>query len=239
MNIITIMNYEFNSKQKNELFLCLHWIKQAKKWLKPTDNVFIYSSKVLPKVLIDEMPTNFKQCVTYGSKNLETSVPKDLSEMIWYKLYILCHFPYKALFLDADAIIMDDISELNNIELTINKPLLMIDHENNIIGHTAGKPPTVNSGSLLLNNLASTRFSWKNLIDFGRKIGFVYRYKNSNELIPGNDQALLQAYCDSIDYDYHNPVFDIKYNSCAGVTKKAKILHYWGPFKPWKMNMEI
>ena len=253
------MNYRFDDKQTNELELCLLWIKQAKLWLKPTDNVFIYSSKKLPQILTDEFLPNFKECITSGSKNLESSVPKEYTEMIWYKLYVLCHFPYRALFLDADAIITNDISELNDVYLSEQKPILMIDHEMDVHGHTLGKPPTINSGSMLLNNLSETTFCWNNLIEFGRKVGFIYRYKNSKEMIPGNDQALLQSYCEYLNYDYHDKVFNIKYNTCAkkishtykDSLKRMKlrseddpendiaINHYWGPFKPWKINCPL
>jgi lipopolysaccharide biosynthesis glycosyltransferase len=215
MNIITIMNYRFEDSQINELKLCLLWIKQAKLWLKPTDNVFIYTSKKLPKALTDEFLPNFKECISYGSPNLEPSAPKEYVEMIWYKLYILCTFPYKALFLDADAIIMDDISELEEIKLGDKYPIFMIDHEKDIKTHTDTKPPTINSGVVLFENLSATKFSWKNLIEFANKIGYVYRYKNSDKITPGNDQALLQAYCNNIEYDYYHPIFNIRYNTCS------------------------
>jgi lipopolysaccharide biosynthesis glycosyltransferase len=256
MNILTIMNYEFNQEQKKELALCLLWIRQAKIWLKPSDNVFIYSSKPLPETLIKEFLPNFKECITYGSQNLEPSAPKEYTEMIWYKLYILCHFPYKGLFLDSDAIIVNNISELEKIQLNINKPIYMIDHEIDIQNHTDNKPPTINSGSVLIHNLEETQFSWNKLITFAKKINFFYRYKHSTKCIPGNDQALLQTYCEYLDYDYHNPIFNIRYNTCAkkicyrykDSLKKIKmksidnfnndimINHYWGPFKPWKIN---
>jgi lipopolysaccharide biosynthesis glycosyltransferase len=253
------MNYRFDNSQTNELRLCLFWINQAKLWLKPTDNVFIYTSKKLPKILTDEFLPNFKECVSYGSSNLAPSVPKEFGEMIWYKLYILCHFPYKALFLDADAIIMNDISELENIKLTNKYPIFMIDHETDIKTHTDGNPATINSGVVLFENLSITKFSWKNLIEFGNKIGYTYRYKNSDKIIPGNDQALLQTYCENIGYDYHNPIFNIRYNTCSNkicyrykdskkriklksidnLTQDIIINHYWGPFKPWNINCPI
>lgn len=253
------MNYKFDNSQINELELCLLWINQAKIWLKSTDNVFIYTSKKLPKILTDEFLPNFKECIAHGSANLEPSVPKEFSEMIWYKLYILCHFPYKALFLDSDAIIMNDISELENIKLTNEYPIFMIDHETDIKTHTDDKPLTINSGSVLFQNLSQTKFSWKNLIEFANRIGYVYRYKNLNKIIPGNDQALLQAYCENIGYDYHHKIFDIKYNTCSNkisyryrdsqqrikcrsiddLSNDIAISHYWGPFKPWKINCPI
>jgi lipopolysaccharide biosynthesis glycosyltransferase len=259
MNIITIMDYRFDESQINELKLCLLWIKQAKLWLRPTDNVFIYTSKKLPKILIDEFLPNFKECISIGSPNLEPSCPKEFSEMIWYKLYILCHFPYDALFLDADAIIMNDISELEKIKLTNKHPIFMIDHETDIKTHTDKKPLTINSGVVLFKNLSQTKFSWKNLIEFGNRIGYIYRYKNSNEIIPGNDQALLQSYCEHIGYDYRHAIFDIRYNTCSkkisyiykdskkrikcksidDLSKDVSINHYWGPFKPWKINCSI
>jgi lipopolysaccharide biosynthesis glycosyltransferase len=259
MNIITIMNYRFDDSQINELKLCLLWIKQAKLWLNPTDNIFIYTSKKLPKILTDEFLPNFKECICYGSPNLEPSAPKQYVEMIWYKLYILCHFPYRALFLDADAFIMNDLSELENISLNKDRPITMTDHETDIQGHTAGLLPTINSGSLLFQNLSATKFSWNNLIEFGKKIGYLYRYKNDKQIIPGNDQSLLQTYCYYIEYDYHHPLFNIRYNTCSkkisyrytdfkerikcrsidDLSKDIAISHYWGPFKPWKINCPI
>ena len=157
MNIITIMDYRFDESQINELKLCLLWIRQAKLWLKPTDNIFVYTSKKLPKILTDQFLPNFKECISSGSPSLEPSAPKEYVEMIWYKLYILSHFPYRALFLDADAFIMNDLSELENINLNKDRPIIMIDHETDIEGHTAGLPPTINSGSLLFDNLSETK----------------------------------------------------------------------------------
>jgi lipopolysaccharide biosynthesis glycosyltransferase len=112
---------------------------------------------------------------------------------------------------------------------------------------------------MLFENLSTTKFSWENLIEFANKIGYIYRYKNSNKIIPGNDQALLQAYCENIGYDYHNPTFNIRYNTCSkkisyrykdskkrikcrsidDLSKDVVINHYWGPFKPWKINCPL
>jgi hypothetical protein len=108
--------------------------------------------------------------------------------------------------------------KLEKIKLTEKHPIFMIDHETDIKDHTDKKPPTINSGVVLFENLSKTKFSWENLIKFANKIGYVYKYKNSEEFIPGNDQALLQAYCENIDYDHHHPIFDIKYNTCSMIS---------------------
>ena len=259
MNIVTIMNYKFDNSQINELKLCLLWINQAKLWLKPKDNIFIYTSKKLPKILTDQFLPNFHEGIYIGSPNLEPSAPKEYTEMIWYKLYTICHFPYKALFLDADAIIVNDLSVLEQITLNTEKPIFMIDHERDIHGHTLDLPPTINSGVMLFNNLQQTKFNWNALIAFAQTIGFAYKYKHSTQHIPGNDQSLLQCYCNYINYNYSHKIFDIKFNTCAIKTKyKYKdylgriafrsidnlkeniyINHYWGPFKPWKINCPL
>ena len=154
---------------------------------------------------------------------------------------------------------MNDISELEKIKLTEKHPIFMIDHETDIKTHTDNKPPTINSGVVLFENLSETKFSWEHLIEFGNKIGYIYRYKNSDKIIPGNDQALLQAYCENIRYDYHHSIFNIRYNTCSkkisyrykdskkrtkcrsidDLTKDVVVNHYWGPFKPWNIDCPI
>ena len=76
---------------------------------------------------------------------------------------------------------------------------------------------------------------------------------------PGTDQALLDAYCMQIGYDFTHPDIGCEWNSCAGyglvdiddeynfnITYKnqdteypVKINHYWNEFKPWVINCPI
>jgi lipopolysaccharide biosynthesis glycosyltransferase len=66
---------------------------------------------------------------------------------------------------------------------------------------------------------------------------------------------VIKSYFDSIGYEYRHEKFGIHYNTCAeGVNifkdssgwkarnsngEAVKIVHYWGPFKPWSVGCPI
>lgn len=253
MNIVTIMNYDWSDV--NNSSMCLAWVRQAKQWMTTSDTAIIISKKRLPKFMEDEMASSktikFKQMIRNGipPENNLTYAPQCQTEMIWYKLYIMTQLKFPFLFIDADAMIVGDLSPLNLVFDT-RMPLVAIDHETDIPGHTDKYPPFINSGVIIFNDPEATFIDWFKMVEFGKRHNFSYRFPYSHKVVPGNDQALIYKYCIQNNYDYHNPFMGIIYNTCAGrITKtykendkwvactkagKVKILHYWWNYKPWK-----
>jgi hypothetical protein len=260
MNIVTIMNYDWNNI--NYFLMCFCWIKQAKKHLTQKDICFIFSKQELPKKLLKSMEQSetcqFKNCVVDG---IEDSIvlpsygclEKKYENNVKYKLFVTTHIEFTYFFIDADAFIVDCLQEVEDI--IYDKPATFIDHEI-VPGHTNKLPLFLNSGSFLINDPNKNVYNWEKIYDHGKKCGFSPVFKKTQEKIPGTDQAVIMSYFDKIGYNYHHKKFDIKYNTCAANVvfeykntsdeyqfrtqdTPVKIVHYWGPFKPWKVNCPI
>ena len=257
MNIVTIMNYDWSNK--NNLAMCYRWIEQADLWLESEDYCLIFSSCHLPKILLDRMDASkkckFKNCIREGFDRpviFPAGSSKYKGENFTYKLYVLCHINFPFLFIDSDAFIVSTLNKLKNIN--IDRPILAIDHEN-IQDITSSHPPFINSGVLLIDDPNKDIMNWDKLYAYSKKCGFVFRFKNTKQIIPGTDQSVLKSYFDLIDYDYSNPQFNYSYNTCSlevDFTKdqngnwqamkngnQIHIVHYWDKFKPWKIKCPI
>jgi len=266
MNIITIMNYDF----KNKLFLamCLTWLKQANEWLDDSDSVTIYSTSKIEQNIQKYAKTlnlNIKW-ITYTYSQLESDILKkvcyfngpNVAQFECYdKLFLFDKINEPCLFIDADAFITGPLNIFKNIILEDNRPLVMIDHERDIDGHTNKFPAFPNSGVMLINDPNKTFISTEKIAKYGETICYRYFFPGSYTVIPGNDQALLYSYCLENDYDYNHPLINNNYNSWAGRTEyyldrnnkwsaKNKITderifisHHWWRFKPWDSDYKI
>jgi len=260
MNIVTIMNYDWSSK--NHCAMCYAWIKQAQIWLEKKDLCVIFSKKPLPKFLIKLMEQStscrFKSCVRDGFDQpfvlpANALIEKRSSlENISYKLYIACNINFPFIFIDSDAFIVGSLSEVKNI-FDSDRKAVFIDHETDL-KETKYFPLFINSGFFVNNDIEKSILNWYNLYDYAKKCGFVFKFKNG-KVIPGTDQSLLKSYLDHIGYQYDSEIIDIKYNSFAGsVTKtkkvdnlwkcykdetEIKVIHFWSVFKPWAIGCPI
>lgn len=251
MNIVTLMDYDWGVD--NYSIMCLAWIKQAKQWLSKEDTVIILTTKVLPNFLEEEMKNSktalFRQQIIQYIDFCIPFVPQKYTEMILNKLNIMTKLNFPYLFVDADAMIVGDLNELNEV-FESKMPIAAIDHEKDIPEHTYELPPFINSGVIAINDPKGEFFNWDYLMKFAFDNNFSFRFPQINDIIPGNDQALIQRYCFIRNYDYHHPKMGTEYNTCAfriirtfkdsgnrwraaTANGEVKILHYWWDFKPW------
>jgi len=251
------MNYDMSVK--NYLAMCCNWIKQARMHLSRNDFCFIFLKKPPHPLLISfvNQDPRFRFCIREGFRDTRgVFFPLCLSHSdgknLTYKLHIACGLNFPFLFMDADTIILDSLQELE--PLFDEKPAIFIDHES-IKGHTENLPPFINSGVFMVNDPLKSLMNWDGILNHAYKCGFHCRFKGDGRHILGTDQSVIKSYFDSIGYDYKHEKFGIHYNTCAegvSMSKKSsgwiaknskgeavKIVHYWGPFKPWSLNCPV
>ena len=254
MNIVTIMNYDWNNK--NNVALCYLWIKQAELWLKETDTCIIFSKDLLPKILLDKMRSSktcqFKNTIHNGFDkkiNFPAGSFRSRGTNFTYKFFVICSISFPFIFMDADAIIVSDINKIREVHNNQSQPIICIDHEQDEQIKTANYPPFINSGVMLINDPQKKIINWNTIYDYGIKHRFMFYFRGSKQIIPGTDQAILKSYLDSIQYDYRHEEIDSSYNPCSfgvefsknntGVWEAYKnnqpmhIVHYWHNHKPW------
>ncbi len=245
------MNYDWSNVDTSAM--CVAWIRQAAHWLTKEDTVIILSKTRLPPFIEREMASSktaaFRHMTHPGYIDSTPGIPEEFIGMLRYKLFIMTQITFPFLFIDADAMIVGDLSPLKEV-FDCKLPMAGIDHEVDIPRHTLGKPPFLNSGILLVNDPDMKVMHWEKLMAFARRNNFLFRFPGTNVIVPGNDQALLYRYCDFLNYDYHHPAMGIEYNTCSikvtetvkedGVWKSrsengpVRIFHYWWTYKPWQ-----
>lgn len=258
MNIVTVMNY--NWSDKNYLALCYLWIQQAELHLTKEDNCIIFSHEPLPKILLDKMKLsstcNFKNCI-YKGFDKKIAFPagsfKSRGSNFTYKFSTICSITFPFIFIDADAILVSPIEKIRQVSTNQKQPIICIDHEKEEIINTAEYPSFINSGVLLVNDPGQKFINWKKIYEHGIKKRFIFYFRNSQQIIPGTDQAILKSYLDSINYNYTHPEIDSSYNACALDVELVKnndkweayknnnqihIVHYWHYYKPWNSTIK-
>jgi hypothetical protein len=258
LNLVTVMNYDLSDK--NYLVMCCNWIKQVGRNLSKYDSCFIFT-KSRPHPVLSSFATRdsrFRFCIREGMKDTKSVYFPMCSthsegENLTYKLYIACGLDFPFIFMDADTVMLEPLKELE--PLFDEMPAIFIDHEH-VKGHTDGFPPFINSGVFMVNDPCKSVFNWSNFLKHAEKCGFNCKFKGSNKHISGTDQSVIKSYFDSIGYAYDHEKFGIEYNTCAeGVVIKknktgrwiannskgdpVKVVHYWGPFKPWSVGCPI
>lgn len=257
MNLVTVMDYDWSDN--NYLTMCLTWIRQAKIHLSGEDSCFIFSGKKPHPSLraACDADGRFRFCVREGMRDssgvfFPACGPKSDGKNFTYKLHIACQLDFPFVFMDADAFIVHEISDLASV--LDDMPAAFVDHETDIKGHTEHYPPFINSGVFLVNDPSRTIMNWELILDHAKKCGFCFRFKDGRR-IPGTDQSVIKSYLDSIGYAYRHEKFGIHYNSCAACVtwtkdqsgwvakdfkgEVVKIAHYWGPFRPWSVPCPI
>jgi hypothetical protein len=266
MNIVTLMNYDWSCK--NNISLCLSWVKQANDWLNPKDKVIIMSEKDLPTIIKEFIS---KSRIEF-SFNIYVKQPKhyviiqnilknsglilDNRHVSFYeKLFILDNIDYPYVFIDADAFITNDLKPLR-LAFKSGQPLILSDHERDIKGHTDAYPPFPNSGVMVVNDPEKKFFNIDHILSYGQSTNFRYFFPGTFKQIPGFDQSLIFLYCLTNNYDYHSPYLTPNQNACAirveyylngnkwsardKFTKEdITISHHWWKFKPWGDKFKI
>jgi len=254
MNIVTVMNYDWDNK--NYVALCYLWIKQAELWLKETDCCIIFSRNSLPKILLDKMQSSktcqFRNSIHNGCDKkivFPSGSFKSRGANFTYKFSAICSISFPFVFIDADAIIVSDINKIREVHNNQSQPIICIDHEQDEQIKTANYPPFINSGVMLINDPYKEIINWNKIYDYGLKHRFIFYFRDSKQIIPGTDQAILKSYLDSIQYNYRHEEIDASYNPCSFGVKFSKnnngvweayknnqhmhIVHYWYEYKPW------
>lgn len=269
MNIVTIMNYNWNNI--NNINLCSVWINQAKLWLNKFDTVFIYSKQTLPKKLLALIDQSYNTClfkvvinpplnmrevsIHFGADHI-----KPISNHNFlFKLYVTSNISFPYLFIDADAFIVDHLQDLDNIFKNDHNRVFFIDHERNIPGETNMLESFINSGVFLMNDPEHLIYNWGSIIRFAKDTNFTCRFNKDSIIIPGTDQAIIKGYLDHIKYYYHHKNFGIEYNTYSAMINDwhrnkqglwqttlknnpnqiCKIVHYWGKNKPYSTKCPL
>ena len=227
MKLITIFNFP---DEDNYNKLCHWWLKQA---LENTDMpIEIWHQNNIDHLNFGEMSNPqvsvIKKYTLDLSGKIDSSLISDKSKHnVGFKLYNLCHEVQPFIFIDADAIIFENLEVL--IKASRRKPFIAVDHQD-ILGHTSHVPVKfLNSGLQVCSS--PELLNLENII----------RYQNLHHeyLVPGTDQSMLWTYFKHIEYDYTDDEIDWRWNNCAGFCddfEKICINHYWYKFKPWQIN---
>lgn len=227
MKLITIFNFP---DQENYNQLCRWWVKQA---LENSNlNIEIWHSGKTNHLEIKHDRIDFIQKKSINvSEFLNPNLVINKSQHnIGFKLFNLCNESDGFIFIDADAIILKNLSPLE--EASKRKPFIAVDHQD-IPGHTTHIPfRFLNSGVQACSDT--------NILNFEEIMKIQSSYNNF--IVPGTDQAALWTYFKHINYDYTDPEIDWKWNNCAGFIKNTEniaINHYWYNYKPWNINCPL
>lgn len=242
MNIVTIFDYDLellNNRVMLEMFIS-----------GILENCSQYSYKIY---IITNRPNQISKIFTHS--NIETInlkknpyfIPQNMPN-IKSKLYNLSSLDFDFIYLDLDTYVNADLNFL--WERRKDKPFISTLHQTNISKHTEGKKNFMNSGLQIISD--PSFLNYDDLYNFA--LGQEFKFDS-----PGTDQALLDAYCRQLGYDFTHPDIGCEWNSCAGyglvdiddeynfsITYKnkdteypVKINHYWNEFKPWVINCPI
>jgi hypothetical protein len=193
------MNYDW--RNSSNVRLCSIRIKQAKIWLTKFDTVYIYSKQRLHESLIKlteiSDTCSFKNIIVepfhpqtpihFGVTNNEIFS----NHNFLFKLHTTCNIYFPYLFLDADALIVDSLENLDDLFLNTRDSVFFIDHETNIPNETVFFDPFINSGVFLMNDPEHLIYNWKQIYKFSEKTNFKCKF-------PGSDQSMLKQYFEYI-----------------------------------------
>jgi hypothetical protein len=244
MNIVTIFDYNLdNPNNKTMLRMFISGIEE-------NCNRYPYKIWIITNQCgkINQIfSESFVKTIKSKSQQNNRFVPEKMPN-IKNKLYDLCSIDFDFIYLDVDMYINADLNFL--WERRKAKPFISTIHQKNIEGHIGEKNEFMNSGLQIVSD--PSFLNYDKLHDFAVKKNF--KFDN-----PGTDQALLDAYCNQIGYDFIHPEIGCEWNSCAGyglvdiddeynfhikyknqdTEYPVKINHYWNEFKPWIINCPI
>lgn len=250
INIVTIFDYDLkrypkNSELINRLKIMLKMFIGGIKINCKANSYKIYIITDDKELIKNYLNEDFIE--TIQIKRNEDYAPNNVKN----KLYNLCHLDFEFIYLDLDMYVNADLSFL--WEKRKEKPFIATIHQKNIYGknscHIGEKNAFMNSGLQIVSD--PSILNYNAIFNFGKKTNFAFPIK-------GTDQALLNEYFKSINYDFVHEKIGCEWNSCAGygyvfkynkkfkITYKnqdviytVKINHYWNEFKPWSINCPI
>jgi hypothetical protein len=172
-----------------------------------------------------------------------------------FKLPNLAQLPFPFLFIDADSAIFGDLHYL--WQRRHDKPWIGIDHQFVPGDARTHRSPFLNSGVQLVSDPAF--YDLDAILAAQNAVVPLSLHADYAKLAmfpcPGNDQAVLFRYFQSIGYNYTHPEIGPEWNSCAGVTDirhtdgawrafshsqtpnyQVHLVHYWSQFKPWAIE---
>lgn len=162
------------------------------------------------------------------------------------------------LYLDADTYVLGNLQYLWNRRGA--KPWIGINHQWVPDDPRTHRSPFLNSGVQLVSD--PDFYDLDAILAAQNAVVPLTRYaevpKSQMFPCPGQDQAVLFRYFQSIGYDYTHPDIGPEWNSCAGVTHvrqqsgswqgqtrgleteyPVQLIHYWSQFKPWAIGCPI
>ena len=235
MKLITIFNYPDEMKYND---LCWWWLDQAKKHACGLDIEVWYEHNV-PAAMVPGVRREQKDRMPLEDLLPPQLIDEKAKHNVGFKLYNLCREDEPFIFVDADAIIFDDLSPL--IDKSDDQPITMVNHQI-IEGHTKHIPfKFLNSGVQICSDPDFLNF--KKLMRSAREDG--------QYIVPGTDQAILYSYFKKRKYNYTHKDIGYGWNSCAGFTQEVDgkpvckglgkeypvhINHYWYNYKPWQID---
>lgn len=229
MKIITIFNFP---NQQNYNNLCRWWVNQCLKHSELDIEIW-YRDNIDHLKILNKRISFIKKDEVKISSLLKSNLISDKAQHnIGFKLYNLCKESEPFIFIDADAILLKNITPL--LDASKDKPFIAIDHQN-ITGHTSHIPyKFLNSGVQVCTDT--------NILDFNEIVKVQNLYKEF--VIPGTDQSMIWSYFKHIKYDYTHPKIDWRWNNCAGFVNvkdddSVAINHYWFNYKPWNINCSL
>ena len=176
MKLITIFNFP---NQENYNALCKWWVSQC---LENSElNIEIWHRDSINHLeLADDRIKLIKKGEIEISRFLKPNLISDKAQHnIGFKLYNLCQESEPFIFIDADAILLKDITPL--INASKDKPFIAINHQD-IPGHTSHIPYRfLNSGVQICSD--------PSILDFDEivKVQNIY----DNFVVPGTDQSMI------------------------------------------------
>ena len=227
MKIITIFNFPNQDNYNN---LCRWWLSQCIK-NSELDIEIWHRDSINHLELSDDRIKLIEKSEIEISRFLKSNLISDKAQHnIGFKLYNLCQESEPFIFIDADAILLKDITPL--INASKDKPFIAINHQD-IPGHTSHIPYRfLNSGVQICSD--------PSILDFDQIVKIQNLYDNF--IVPGTDQSMIWTYFKHMKYDYTHPKIDWRWNNCAGLDKNLDgiaINHYWYNFKPWNIKCKL
>lgn len=248
LHVVSIMNYPADQKflRMGQLFL---------------DSVLAHGADKITLLYEDSAPQLTPQQQRSGKIVLRQGHSVDVGHPhfnLRFKLPNLTQLDEPFLFLDADTLVLSDLHEL--WQYRHDKPWIGINHQWVPSDPRTHRTPFLNSGVQLVGeprfyHLAAILAAQNAVVPLSRHSEMA---KLEMFPCPGNDQAVLFRYFQSIGYDYTHPQIGPEWNSCAGVTQVSweqdhwqaqtvgleknhdvKLIHYWSQFKPWLIDCPI
>lgn len=242
MDIVTVFNYPDEENYNNMLKVWLTQIIQCKYKNNSIKDIIILTKGLSENIIsfINLLNVNYIVVKICEENNIIPPPNNKWKHNVGFKLYNLCLLKNPYIFIDADAIVLNDLND--PIIAAQDKPFIGVNHQT-IKGHTdMFNFEFMNTGFLIVND--------PSFLEYEKLLQTPIVFK-----CPGTDQMLINNYCKYIKYDYTHELIHYGWNSCAkykiynskgklvsyGIPEKHKVfvLHYWYKFKPWIMKCEI